>query len=263
MTTSPHLLQQRLDDIGQSLARRNDGLALLGLGSAGAELTRLDAYSDLDFFAIVQPGSKTRYITDLAWLSEIAPIAYAFPNTIDGYKLLFADGIFCEFAVFEPAELAQASFTAVRIIWQAAKFDDRLVTNGKRPFPPATPSPTNEWLVGEALTNLYVGLGRFCRGEKLSAMRFIQGYAVDRLADLAPRLEAAQPSLPDPFAAERRIEQRLPQFSQHLPDFLPGYENSPAAARAILSFLTQHFPVNPAMAAEILALCAPENGAEG
>lgn len=263
MTTSPHLLQQRLDDIGQSLARRSDGLALLGLGSAGAELTRLDAYSDLDFFAIVQPGSKTRYITDLTWLSEIAPVAYAFQNTADGYKLLFADGIFCEFAVFEPAELAQASFTAVRIIWQAAEFDDQLVANGKRPSSPTTLLPATEWLVGEALTNLYVGLGRFRRGEKLSAMRFIQGYAVDRLADLASRLEAAQPSLPDPFAAERRIEQRLPRFSQHLPDFLPGYENSPAAARAILSFLTQHFPVNPAIAAEILALCAQENGAEG
>lgn len=263
MTTSPHLLQQRLEEIGQSLARRSDGLALLGLGSAGAELTRLDVYSDLDFFAIVQPGSKTHYITDLTWLSEIAPVAYAFQNTADGYKLLFADGIFCEFAVFEPAELAQASFTAVRIIWQTAEFDNRLVTNGERPSSPTTPSPTNEWLVGEALTNLYVGLGRFRRGEKLSAMRFIQGYAVDRLADLASRLEAAQPSLPDPFAPERRIEQRLPQFSQRLPDFLPGYENSPAAARAILSFLTQHFPVNPAIAAEILGLCAQENGAEG
>ena len=39
--------------------------------------------------------------------------------------------------------------------------------------------------LGEALTNLYVGMAREKRGEKLSAMRFIQGYAVDRLLELA------------------------------------------------------------------------------
>lgn len=255
MPTSPQHLQQRMDDIGRALARSGKGLALLGLGSAGADLARMDAYSDLDFFAIVRPGCKAHFVNDLSWLSEITPVAYAFQNTPDGYKLLYADGVFCEFAVFEPAELAQASFTAVRVIWQADEFDEGLLTGGERPSPPPTSIPTTEWLVGEALTNLYVGLGRYHRGEKLSAMRFIQGYAVDRLIDLAPHLEAAQPTLPDPFAADRRFEQRFPQLAQQLPAFLPGYKHSPTAARAILAFLRQHFPVNPAIEAEILALC--------
>jgi len=261
MPTSPHLLQQRLHEIGQSLARSGAGLALLGLGSAGADLARMDAYSDLDFFAIVQPGSKPRFLADLGWLSKITPVAYAFQNTPDGYKLLFADGIFCEFAVFEPAELVQASYTAVRVVWQAAEFDAGVLAEGeKRPLATTTP-PSTEWLVGEALTNLYVGLGRFHRGEKLSALRFIQGYAVDRLIDLAPHLEAEQPTLPDPFVSERRLERRFPHLARQLPAFLPGYEDSPAAARAILTFLTQHFAVNPALEAEILALCAaPETG---
>mgnify|MGYP001260960763 CR=1 FL=1 len=255
MPTSPHLLQQRLDDIGRSLARSGEALALLGLGSAGADLARMDAYSDLDFFAIVRPGRKAQFINDLSWLTDIAPVAYAFQNTPDGYKLLYADGVFCEFAVFEPAELAQASFTAGRVIWQAAEFNEELLKGGERPFSPTSAPPTADWLLGEALTNLYVGLGRYHRGEKLSAMRFIQGYAVDRLLDLAPHLETAQPTLPDPFAAERRFEQRFPQLAQHLPAFLPGYEHSPAAARAILTFLAQNFAINPAIQAEILALC--------
>jgi hypothetical protein len=42
------------------------------------------------------------------------------------------------------------------------------------------------------LTNLYVGLGRFHRGEKLSALRFIQHHAVDRFLELTEQVEAAQ-----------------------------------------------------------------------
>ena len=82
-----------MDAIGQSLARRGDALALLGLGSVGTELDRIDAYSDLDFFVIVQEGAQDAYRADLGWLQAVAPIAYAFPNSAHGSKVLFADGI--------------------------------------------------------------------------------------------------------------------------------------------------------------------------
>ena len=95
----------RLNEIGRSLEQSDHALALIGLGSVGLELDRLDCYSDLDFFAIVEAGYKHTYLDSLQWLSGVHPIAYSFPNTEDGYKILFADGIFCEFAVFEPAEL--------------------------------------------------------------------------------------------------------------------------------------------------------------
>ncbi len=111
-----HILLNRLDEIGQSLAQSGHALALLGLGSVGDELHRLDEYSDLDFFAIVEPGYKRRYIENLDWLSTLCPIAYHFQNTHDGHKLLFADGIFCEFAVFEPQELQSIPFAAGRIV---------------------------------------------------------------------------------------------------------------------------------------------------
>ncbi len=243
-------LLQRLDEIGQSLAQSEGALALLGLGSVGQELARLDAYSDLDFFVIVRPGQKDRFIADLDWLSRIQPVAYAFQNTADGYKLLFADGIFCEFAVFEPDELAQIPFTPGRLVWQAADFDTASLDK-----PAATKSErSTEWLVGEALTNLYVGLGRYRRGEKLSAARFIQGYAVDRVVDLAARIEAGQSRWGDPFDGARRFEMRFGDTAVYLPQFIPGYDHSPAAARAILEFLDQHFIVNPAMKQAILAL---------
>jgi len=55
-------LTNKLTEIGQSLAASPAALALLGLGSAGVERNRLDEYSDIDFFVIVQPGWKQHYL---------------------------------------------------------------------------------------------------------------------------------------------------------------------------------------------------------
>src|SRR5919108_3356783 len=117
------LLVARLDAIGRSLAQTDHALALIGLGSVGAELDRLDDYSDLDFFVIVEAGYKTDFITDLNWLSSVRPVVYLFRNTEDGYKLLFDDGVFCEFAVFEASELASIPFAPGRIIWKQPHVD--------------------------------------------------------------------------------------------------------------------------------------------
>lgn len=247
-----HKLLQRLEAIGQSLASSGKALALIGLGSVGLELERLDDYSDLDFFAIVEPGYKQAYVDNLAWLSAVCPITYSFKNTGDGYKLLFEDGIFCEFAVFEAQELPGIPFAPGRIVWKRPGVSEGLAIPAQAPRP--RPASSTEWLVGEALTNLYVGLCRYRRGEKLSAQRFIQHYAVDRLLELAAQVESEAPGLPDPFNGERRFEQRFPGLAARLPEFIPGYEGSPQAARAILAFLEEHFPVNPAIKAEILKL---------
>jgi hypothetical protein len=119
------------------------------------------------------------------------------------------------------------------------------------------PNPKSaEFLLGEALTNLYVGLGRYHRGEKLSAARFIQGYAVDRLVELTEQVVVAQPVYKDVFTPERRFEARFPAVAAHLPQFVQGYEHSVESARAILDYLDQHFEVNPAIRAAILDLTA-------
>jgi hypothetical protein len=55
MAEPQHLLA-RLDAIGESLARSGHALALLSLGSVVLETARIDAYSDLDFFASFAQG---------------------------------------------------------------------------------------------------------------------------------------------------------------------------------------------------------------
>jgi len=245
-------LLARLEAIGQSLKESGQALALIGLGSAGLEQFRLDEYSDLDFFAIVEAGAKERYILDLGWVEAVCPDVYRFQNTVDGYKLLFEDGIFCEFAVFELEELKGIPFTTGKVIWKQPWVADGIAIPNKQ-APPVTKNSV-EWLLGEALTNLYIGLCRYRRGEKLSAARFIQQYAVDRLLELTAALDAEQGGNPDPFSPERRVEKRLPQLAGRLAEFVPGYENSPQAAKAILEYLEAHFPVNPALAVAIRRL---------
>ena len=252
LMSAPDALLARLDAIGQSLERSGHALALIGLGSVGLELERLDAYSDLDFFAVVEAGYKSRYIANLDWLSSLCPIAYSFRNSVDGYKLLFQDGIFCEFAVFELAELNHVSFAPGRIIWKQPHVDAAIGVPS--PIRQSAPPPEADWLVGEALTNLYVGLGRYRRGEKLSAARFIQGYAVDRILELAALVEREQAVPQDVFTRERRFEQRFPRVAEELPSFVQGYNRNCESASAILEFLERHFEIDPAMAAAIRLL---------
>ena len=250
---NPQSLLKRLDEIGGSLAQSGGALALIGLGSVGEELHRLDEYSDLDFFVIVEAGYKRRYIENLEWLSRLAPITYHFLNSPDGYKLLFADGIFCEFAVFEPGELTGIPFAPGRIVWKRDDAPETIHRPAKEPVP--AERRTKEFLIGEAITNLYVGMGRDKRGEKLSAMRFIQGYAVDRLLELAEHIEPEQNAPRDIFANERRFEARHPSIARELPSWTQGYARNRESALAILSFLEGNFEVNKAMAYAVRELC--------
>lgn len=250
-----HSLLQRLEEIGHALAQSDHALALIGLGSVGQALHRLDAYSDLDFFVIVEPGHKRAYLEDLRWLSDISPVAFHFANTRDGYKLLFADGIFCEFAIFEAAELSAIPFAPGRIVWKRPDASETLSQPVHAPSAPQAREP--DWLLGEALTNLYVGLARNLRGEKLSAARFIQGYAVDKAVELAEFIHPTPSAERDIFAPERRFEQRHSAIAGQLAAWMQGYERNPQSALALLAFLEEHFDVNQAMAAAIRRLCAP------
>jgi hypothetical protein len=254
MPSDPQRLLSRLDSIARALEASGRGLGLLALGSVGEETERLDAWSDLDFFALVAPGTKAGFLADLSWLATEVPLVYAFRNTVDGFKVLYEDGVFAEWAVFEPAELAGIPFAPGRWVWRAEGVPEAWRLPVRRD-PPGGP-PSADYRVGEALTCLLVGLGRFRRGERLAAHRLIQQHAFDHVLALLPTVEASGPALADPFAPERRFEQRFPAGTAELARFLPGYERSPEAALALLAWLEAHFPVNEALAGRIRALAS-------
>lgn len=250
---TPALLLARLDAIGHALRDSGHALALIGLGSVGLETQRLDRWSDLDFFAIVEPGHAARYIERLDWLAAAHPLAWHCRNTADGHKALMDDGVFCEFAVFEPQALAGIPFAPGRVVWKRDGVDDSIAMPRRALPGPALPDET--WIVGEALSCLFVGLQRWQRGEKLSAARLVQGHALDRLIELDALRSAPAPG--DPFNRERRLEARQPGLAAELPALVPGYLQTPAAAAAMLDALARRGAVlNDAMVARIRALIA-------
>lgn len=250
MSTAPETLLTRLNAIAGVVANSGHALALLGLGSVGRELERLDRWSDLDFFVIARAGEVGRFL-DGAWLAQAAPLAFTFCNTPDGAKVLFEDGIYAEFAAFEGSRLPELPLMSARVVWAAPDFP------GLPAVPPA-PLPTHTaeahaHHLGEALTNLLVGLGRYGRGERLSAMTFVQGYALGHVLALAAARGALPATGADPFSPERRVEARAPGLATQLPAFAPGYAGTPQAALALLAHLESYESVPPAMSRAIRA----------
>jgi hypothetical protein len=244
-------LLQRLGGIGASLASTGKALALIGLGSVGVELDRLDGYSDLDFFVVVKDGCKAEFIASLDWLSRVRSISFAFKNTPDGYKVLFDDDVYAEFAVFEQHELENAVYAEGRIVWKDDAFGEQWRIPKKQPVPWKPES--REWLIGEIITCLYVGLCRLRRGEQLSAWRFVQGHAFTLLLELI-EYDQSDPSL-DAFSKERRFEQRHPDWPAHLSRFLQGYDRVAESAQEMLAYLDENYVVYPNIKRVILALC--------
>lgn len=240
----------RLDRLAAHVATDPHVEAVLGLGSAGRETHRFDEHSDIDFFLVVDTGeTKGRYLQDIGWLEGFGgPVAYSFVNDPNGRKALLADGLFLEYAVFTLAELAAIPFVGARVVWSRGD-RDRLAGGPGSPAPSALDTP--DFHLNEALTNLYVGLHRELRGERLAAMRFIQVYAVDRVLALVRLHPSAALDHPDPFEASRRIERASVPDGLPLDRMAPGYDKNLEAARAVLAWLTDHHDTDPVIVAAI------------
>ncbi|TCI64909.1 hypothetical protein EVJ26_03865 [Exiguobacterium sp. SH3S1] len=234
-------LLERMERIGESVATKEGALMLLALGSVGLETERLDDYSDLDFFLIVEDGRKARFIDNLDWL-EVEPLAYQFQNTKDGHKVMYADGIYAEFAVFDLPEMPHIAYTPGRIVWKREEALESFATPKL-----VTQAPDAAHCYEEALTNLYVGLLRERRGEKLAGFELIQVAAVNNVLK-------AHGETGDPFNPTRRVEIRHPELVAGLDEWLPGYGKSVEAAAAMLSYIEARHPVNATLKREIARL---------
>ncbi|WP_436520647.1 hypothetical protein [Actinoplanes sp. HUAS TT8] len=246
-----HPMLQRLDEIAAHVATRDDTIALLGLGSAGAQRGRLDDHSDLDLLLVVADGATSRYAGDPGWLAGTVPVVWSFAHERHGRKALLADGILVEYGVVTVAELRRVPFRGARPVWRRADAPPGL-TESDAPVP-RPPFDTVEFHLNEALANLYVGLHRDLRGEHLSAARFIQGHAVDRVIALL-RLNEGEPPYRDVFDDSRRVERTYPPEVLPLAGMVPGYHGNPAAARVILDWLGARFRVAVPIRAAIEAL---------
>ena len=253
-----HPTLRRLDRFATVISETDDALAVLGLGSAGVEYDRFDDHSDIDFFLVVRDAdAKRRYLEDIGWLEGFGAglgsgPAYSFVNDANGRKALYADGLFLEYAVFTPDELPAIPFVGARVVWSRPGVQLDVSGPGPAPRPALDTAPFH---LGEALTNLYVGLHRELRGERLTAMRFIQVYAVDQVLALARLADSDRVRQRDPFEPTRRVDQA---YGDELPlaSMVPGYSRKAAAAAATFDWLDSRYDVDPVVGQAITDLVA-------
>jgi lincosamide nucleotidyltransferase len=244
---TPDRLLAGLDAIAATLSTRSKTLALLALGSCGVETQRLDGFSDLDFFVIVEESAKQDFIHNLDWLTCGKPLVFAHRNTMDGWKTLDEDGVFCEFAVFHPAELAQIPFAQGRIVWAREGFDVSALAPAREPDPIDI-----MWTASEAMTNILVGLKRYLRGEQHSARRAI---VVDAGEQICRVLMADRQA--DPYNPWRRLEKFNPTIADELATALTQSRTCDVA-RHLMCALRQRTSLPSALEDEInrhLDLC--------
>ncbi|AUD65854.1 hypothetical protein BK011_09205 [Tenericutes bacterium MZ-XQ] len=239
MVVMMNKVYQRMLDLSDYVSKDDKVRCLLGLGSI-SEKERLDQYSDIDFFLIVENGYKDKFIEKLDWL-EVKPLVYVFRNTKDGYKALYHDGVFAEFAVFDEEEMKTARFTGGTVYYHKDDFDLELI---QPKFEPKHKTVNVDFNVNEAMTNLYIGLLRDLRGEKSSAMTFIQSYAYGLVIELFPKVFEEEKINIDPYVFERRIERRFPNQLELLKSMRQGIEHNKSSAKNILEFLNENFSVN-------------------
>jgi hypothetical protein len=159
--------------------------------------------------------------------------------------------------VFTLDELRASSYPPGRMVWKRDDAPDGL-ERGRVPGPSTYDSA--EYQVNEALTNLYVGLHRDLRGERLSAMRFIQVHAVDRLLTFLYLTESSGSPKQDAFVVERGAEKRFARDVLPLAAMAPGYDRNAEAALAMLEWLEARVDVSEALATSIRRLALESGG---
>jgi hypothetical protein len=217
-------------------------LGLVVLGSTADGERAPDRWSDHDFFVVVTPGAQESFRSRLDWLPHSDRIALSYRETAHGGKVLYRDGHLLEFAVFSPEELPLARVN----VWQALidreriteRMADVAATTGRNS---ASGVPSDEWLAGQFLTSLLVGVGRYARGERLSGRQLVSSTAATHLVTLlSRRLDPPGPSHLDSLDPLRRFEQTFPSMGRDLNAILDL--PSPDAARALLDLAAREMP---------------------
>lgn len=236
-------VQDTLELLATSAANSPNTIAFIGAGSAGAAISRMDQYSDIDFFLIVEDGFSSHFINNNSWFGDYLPIVFEFRDTEHGNKVLLENGVFLEFAIFTLAELAQNGIPGLQTIWSKSGF---VLPDLSSKVPQIREL---SYYVDQALSNLLVGALRLRRGERLAALAMIERYAINNL--LTAYRVKNNLKIEDPFNIERRAEQAL---GVDIAPLVQGYERLERSLEQILAFAENNFEVNSSIAQNIRAL---------
>jgi hypothetical protein len=238
-------------NLKERLQRDSLVIGLVAVGSMAEQDYSPDQWSDHDFFVVVSSGTQETFRSDLSWLPHSESIIFRFRETAHGVKVLYDTGHLLEFAVFDLNELHLAKVNRYRILIDKGGIESHLqeiVTETARWN--ESQAPDDEYLLGQFLTNVLVGVNRYLRGEKLSGQFFLKNSAIRHLVILLSKhLPSENRNLLDNLDPFRRFERAYPEIGANLNALFN--EDLPAAAIHLLDFAERtigHLPQFPTKA---------------
>lgn len=200
--------------------------ALIGFGSL-ANLDRFDDMSDLDFIVVPKKEFRKEVIENAAWIESIYPVVLKRRFTLDGYKVIFRDGVLCDFGILTVEEIRAIPHDTGRVIWSVSNFDQSVCEVNYACQYHVESCKEKEKLLELAVVDIYVGLLRLKRGEKLSATKVIQEEALEKVLNALYGSHKNNSAVAnDIFQIHRRIEFIHKDAEEFLNSALLGYEKS-------------------------------------
>ncbi|NDJ75948.1 MAG: hypothetical protein GYB65_06790 [Chloroflexi bacterium] len=199
----------------QTLERDPRVLGLMAMGSMARQSHQPDEWSDHDFWVVVQPGAVAWFRTRRDWLPNDDRIVLHFIDTQhDGITAIYGSGHFVEFAVSDRGGLQHIKVNDYRLLIDRVGLAEDVAQLQHATSAEMDLLGQNEvCLVGRFLTALLIGIGRYRRGELLSARQLITVTAPQALLRLIARfLPPEQPAPLDNIDPLRRFEQAYPEI---------------------------------------------------
>ncbi len=253
---NPKDYHQFTDTLIASLTADERVLGLVAAGSMAGTNHQPDAWSDHDFWIVTVPGAQEHFRTVYDWLPDAAGIVFAMRETGHGLKALYESGHLIEYAVFDPDELTVTRINAYRLLLDRADIAARLDAVRARTVEWSQSQRSDDgWLFGQFLTNLWVGVGRHRRGEKLSGHSFVKNQGIGHLLPLLVKhAPTERADLLDDIDPLRRFSFAFPELGAEINSLL--LLETPACALGLLDLadrlLADRLPDYPAVAVAVI-----------
>lgn len=232
MTTAqpPERFTRFIELLTATAVSRPDIVGLVGMGST-AQRDRVDEWSDHDFALVTEPGAEERYRSELSWLPGDASIALSVVEHHGGVKVIYDDGHVLEFGITSLHGLAEWAGNTSDVFYDTGGVADAFAAMVARPFPAGAPDDARD--IRLVLTQVLIGVGRYRRGEVLSAGESVRAEALAPLLRVLGRRLDGDRWMLDSLDPRRRFEFVHPALAARIAASLEGDVES--AGRELLA----------------------------
>lgn len=209
--------------------------------STEAASHRRDEWSDLDFNVFFTTDANNRQRANWGFLPHPDQIVLRTREGDNGGAVVYEDATLLEFGAGQPWPIRDPSHEV------AVGGDDLIFAD-----PPAPPDAANA--VQLFLVKLYIGVGRYRRGERIAAHAHVRTHAVEQLC-WALRRHLEPEATGSPFDPTQGLEKVFPEVAAELADLLD--QDIETCARGLFNLartqLEPGWPGFPAEAADTIA----------